>query len=382
MLYSTALVWATSNLSLFEEKPEDTTVEFLECALEAISSVVPEDDSQVPESADAAAAAQSAQSTPAPGTSDAGSVAAGSAASGASSSDAGVPRRYHGKQPLRAGVATAATADAAPQSEMEVTFDQLDSTWGRRFGAPGSQTKRCRYLKSLKCQAELSIADLAYKHQPNKYLKYFSAIWRNEMDAHKNIHYVFDGPTATWAATPNGGEANQKPNFQLVFHGRITAFPGGKQYYSVCKAGGTQFYMVPDNDFFSPAWHIPCSSDAEEVTCALKQHDLRIAVKQGSNAVYVRLNVYSVVLRDDIDPSINPVHLVRPKLPSEEGGKLPDYLKIAKKLVHSELVFNAIGWKYQAPHAAVASATATTKGSKAHRSGDDKWSHIKNFTKY
>ncbi len=72
MLYSTALVWATSNLSLFEEKPEDTTVEFLECALEAISSVVSEEDSQVPESADAAAAAQSAQSTPAPGTSAAG----------------------------------------------------------------------------------------------------------------------------------------------------------------------------------------------------------------------------------------------------------------------------------------------------------------------
>ncbi len=372
MFWGTALTWALDHTS--GSGPD--TVESLQDAVDAIAPVEEitsaDSESQPKEpkdslnaldgvalATDAAAAAPASQ----PGTPGAtgGDVLVSSVPSGSTTGGGSRNVRLKRKQPV----------NLSPPTPL-VNWGALDTTWGNRFGRPGSHTKRCKFLKLLKSTAELEIDNFAYQALLNKSMNDLEVTWKDELDAHKNMLY-----------TARSESAFQK--FKCVFHGRVTMFPSGKQHYVVTKAGGAELYMVPGDEFFCPAWHIPSSADELEITLNLEQTQLTCHVAQGRTRTPATLNVYYLEPKPDIEWSAD-VALVRPKLPSEDSSKLPEHLFTGKKLRYADLVFNAIGWKYQVAALSTPGADGTPSDGSANPSAskDDKssrWLHIKNFTK-
>ena len=368
--WATALMWATDRV----ENPESATVASLEEAVDALTPCEPVGPTESESQANGIGVpGPTGEREPA----NAGDGSGAIVGANATADTVGEPDTAD-TEPDTATTATSrrrlrckAPLTKSESEEPVVTFQTLDTTWGNRFGQPGSSTKKCRFLKLLKCTAELNVTAFAYKHLPNKRLSLYRIHWQNEMDAHKNMRYSMPSD----------------PDFKFVFHGRVTAFPSGKQHLQLCKSGGCIFYLVPDDEFFSPSWHIPASTDDAEITCELKNETLDFNVMQGSTKVPIKATVHYLVPRSGIDFSDGSTFMVRPKLPSEEGGaKLPEHLKASRKLSYSDLVFNAIGWKYQATRPPNQEETPQDTTSTPQRPGDkaqrDRWAHIRSFTKF
>ncbi len=87
---------------------------------------------------------------------------------------------------------------------------------------------------------------------------------------------------------------------------------------------------------------LPSSSDEQEIACELIKESIHTKVTQHTSSAQVKTTVYSLVPRPDI--AFSQYVLVRPKLPSEEGGdKVPEHVKALRKITYSDLVFSSIG---------------------------------------
>ena len=154
----------------------------------------------------------------------------------------------------------------------------------------------------------------------------------------------------------------------LVFIGRLTQYPSGKSYLEACKHNGMQWFLVQDDEFFSPAWKVPCSPDAGEVNCELTHKDINVNVKQGTANLPVELRVWSLVCKCN-----SAAPLVRPKLPSEIAK--PGAAKAVKTMPWHERVFAAANWS--GADSGGGGGGAPKKGQAKPTDTVDKWKHIR-----